>query len=260
MSPKTPYKKQIMNNEEIEKVMQFVRIDGLATAPVCFLTIEDGGELEQEEFVDYITGNPNWIPTEIDRPLTQKNTGVPGEFISKIMTFAFGDLCGVDNDWRDYRAKRLYSSNECNIKYYPIGRRNTSIWPEWLSKKLGISASEYVVQCLAERPEILSKKCKHYSSGERLFIVIGARDEWSYVLRKYIFQNLSMTVILDDGFEFVVSHENNGHLLFAYYPIFNYGNKSTYRLKKFSERLRKQVEMSVIKKLSHNNGIKQTTE
>ena len=110
---------KIMNSVAIDNVMKFIRRDGSQNAPICFLTIEDGGGVLESKFDDYINGNEHWIPKTKDRPLDFKNSGLPGEFLAKIMSGIFDDF----NKWREYRADKLYSENEINIKFYPIARK-----------------------------------------------------------------------------------------------------------------------------------------
>lgn len=212
-----------MKNNIICDVMNFIRRDGPENAPVCFLTIEDGGSLLEHQFEEYINGNDHWIPETKDRPLTYSNSGLPGEFISKIMSGVFGNF----NNWSEYRANNLYLKNENNIKFYPIGRKGTSTWDSWLEKKLNMSNSEYIVKCLAERHEIIYEKLNHILNIERTFVILGARDEWSFFLKKYAFGNADVKKELNPihGYEFY--YDKQGKLLFSYYPMFKRGARSS---------------------------------
>ncbi len=226
--------------------MKFIRRDGPENAPICFLTIEDGGDLIEIQFDDYINGNDHWIPENKDRPLTYSNSGLPGEFIAKIMSGVFGDF----DNWNEYRAYNLYAKNENNIKFYPIGRKGTSTWDLWLEKKLNMSNTQYITQCLAERHEIIYNKLNHIFNDNRVFIILGARDEWSYFLKKYVFNmaNINKELNSSHGYEFY--HDDQNKLLFSYYPIFKRGSRSSDVLKRFCCELAKKLPQQINQRIS----------
>lgn len=234
-----------MTNLLPQKVMKFVRRDGPDNAVVCFLTIEDGGVLEREAFIKYISESPIWIP-EKNKALKHDDVGLPGEFISKIMTYAFHDLIEC-SDWEEYRASHLYRKNECNVKYYPIGRHDTGIWEPWLQDFLGITSSEYKMQCQAERSGIINEQCGSVLSGASLFIMLGALDEWSYVLRKYVCSDYSRALATGYDSEFVISSIKDK--IFAYYPIFKYGYRDNKKLYEFSANIRKYTTEKIQQKI-----------
>lgn len=236
-----------MSKVIMNQVLEFIRQDGPLDAPICFLTIEDGGDLSENEFDDYINGNDHWLPGNEDRPLTYKNTGLPGEFISKIMCGIFDDF----KNWSDYRAKKLYSKNEINIKFYPIGRKNTSIWESWLEKKLNVTNTEYIIQCLAERHKIIYEKLNGVFNKNRIFIILGARDEWSYFLKKYVFNESSITKEIDSDYGYEFFYDNKKKLLFSYYPMFKRGARSSIAIKKFCSELKNKLPPD----LTHNISI-----
>lgn len=241
-----------MTNSKLDRVMQFYRVDGSSRAPVCFLTIEDGGELKQEEFDQYISGKPEWIPQDHERPLCYESVGLPGEFISKIMVYAFADVLGID-DWMEYRAKHLYDKNECNLKFYPVGRQNTNTWQPWLESKLGVSAGEYRIQCISERPAFFDSQCKEYLGADKLFVILGARDEWSYVLRRYVFNSCYRTLQAEGDAGCVVTEkfeESTDKLLYACYSMFTWGNRSDDKLQKFARHLRKYTPKETLTALT----------
>ena len=237
-----------MENSLINQVMQFVRRDGPASPPVCFLTIEDGGVLKQTAFDDYIKGASVWVPNK-DLPLTKNHVGLPGEFISKIMTYAFHDLINC-SEWEEYRARKLYRENECNIKYYPIGRHDTGVWEPWLQERLGITASEYKAQCQSERPQIIYEQCQSCFSSATLFIMLGALDEWSYFLRKYVCDDYSLILANGQHSEFAIPPIAN--TAFAYYPIFKWGYRNDEKIHAFSEEIRKQATEKMLAKIAHS--------
>lgn len=240
----------------LERILNFVRRDGPENAPICFLSIEDGGgfakdgSFNEEEFVKFYSDEKNeiWIPSDEERPLTLSHTGIPGEFIAKIMCGIFSDL----NKWSDYRADKLYSTNEINIKFYPISRKTTKEWHEFLEKYLGLTLSEYIVFCHAERPHIIHEKLKHiFSDNQRIFIILGARDEWIYLSKRYTFKDKNIERKFykgkDHNFELFLNEDNK--LLFAYYNIFLRGARSTSRIEAFCNEVRKYLPKQIFEKI-----------
>lgn len=218
-------------------IMNFIRRDGPENAPICFLTIEDGGSLLENEFDDYINRNDHWIPENERRPLTYDDTGIPGEFIAKIMCGVFGDF----DNWREYRANKLYSENEINIKFYPIGRKDTSTWDIWLEKKINMSNAEYITKCLAERYDIINKKLDYIFKDDRIFVILGARDEWSYFLKNYVFNIENIKKDLNSIYVYEFFYDAYNKLLFSYYPMFKYGARSSDALRIFCSELSQKI-------------------
>ena len=246
-----------MNQEErhkfvLKKVTNFIRVDGPTDAPFVFLTMEDGGGLDKEYFEKHIINSEKnieqWIPSPDDRPLNKNNTGKPGEYISKIMSCISGDF----EKWEDYRVDHLYSKNECNIKFYPISKKSHGDqFPDWLEKEINMTAQEYFVYCDAERPGIIfNDRELHtiFSDTNRIFIILGAKEQWYYLLRRYTF-GYKLIKREKENKKFELIFDREGNMLFAYINIFRWGllNKD---IETFCEKITKYIPEEVIKSIS----------
>ena len=102
--------------------------------------------------------------------------------ISKIVT-TIRD--GKMNQWEQYREKELYrsNSNECNLKFFPIGKNNKNIWSEAdLEKILGISHKIYQHHCDLSRPKYLAKALSAFDPKKQCFIIFDEPARWLNVL------------------------------------------------------------------------------
>ena len=108
--------------ENLERAMNYVRRDGLLTAPVCFLTIEDGGRFpEYTSANDFMARNfqLEYEACEVaeGKPSEFKGKDTPVRYMSKIMMLIYaGKMDGCEH----YRASQLTLRNESNIKFYPL--------------------------------------------------------------------------------------------------------------------------------------------
>jgi hypothetical protein len=209
----------------LDEVLKFVRRDGPIKAPVCFLTIEDGGDFWEtiprsaDEFCKYHRDwDGIWEPVERNT----ETLGKPGLFCSKIMLALFSDA--IDNSGK-YRDERLYVKNECNIKFYPIGRIGTSYWCDEFTEALGIGSGEYVDQCKTQRPEIIHGKCSDAFDGSQLHIIIGAKEDWISFLQKYTYtEKLQLHQYRNDSGKIIYEIYMDGqNLAFSYFDIFRRG-------------------------------------
>lgn len=209
-----------MNTDEgywLERVLQFVRLDGSEIAPVCFLTIEDGGnwkDLTADKFKDYFATTPSQ-----QAPQGTSDTGKPGKIISKLMLALFSDppVQSLDN-WRIYHNDTLYRRNECNIKFFPIGRPNQGFWDPIFSEVIGLDDAEYERVCRQRRPEVIQKRYPLAFDGSQIHIVLGALEDWK--------------LVLDPAGEALITEPRTAHwqmfkrdsqLAFAAFNIFRYG-------------------------------------
>ncbi len=234
--------------------MQYIRIDGPSTAPMCFLTIEDGGDFwmneephTQERFNTIISQSGEWHPsaTELRKKLSERGKlGKPGVVIPKIVVgMRDGSLARA----ADYRSRLLYRCNESNLKYYPLGRPNQKTWYPEFSEYLGISEYDYLDLCKTVRPSIIADRYKSISDSGGLFIILGAKVEWISTLAKLNEQ-------ADDKIDFYASESTpvksdakrtsyelyfskNGRLIFAYYGMFVHGQTDENVLR-FAKRIR----------------------
>ena len=175
-------------NPELEQVLRFVRLDGTPTAPVCFLTIEDGGNWKSarppttEDLKRYFKAGPDEAV-----PDNTLDTGKPGWVISKLMLALFSREHGssaLDN-WGAYRRDLLYRRNECNIKFYPISRPNTGFWHQAIRDVVGLDAHQYVQLCRERRPELILRRYPAAFDGSQLHIILAASAEWRSVLDRH---------------------------------------------------------------------------
>ena len=177
--------------ENLERAMNYVRRDGLLTAPVCFLTIEDGGPFIYTSAADFMARNfvtaAEVCEVSEGKPAVFGGRDKPAQYMSKIMMTLFtGNIVG----WDRYRANLLTLRNESNIKFYPIPRpsQKEKDWPSEATQAIGLSLNEYLAKCQIDRPAIIYEKNREAFDGNRLYIVLGAKNEWCRFLTTYVYQ------------------------------------------------------------------------
>lgn len=207
-----------------EDILRFVRRDGPVDAPICFLTIEDGGDFwgteprTTEVFLQSFHSSPAWTPS--DRKF--EKLGKPGQYLSKLMLAIFS---GSLDKWSKYRDERLYLANECNIKFYPIGRRNTGYWCDEFSAALGLTHDEYLEQCVTQRPEIISATYPQAFDRSQLHIIVGAKAEWRCFLKKFCYRgHLQLTQYKTTTGKLMYETYFEAEILaFCYFDVFRRG-------------------------------------
>ena len=110
--------------------------------------------------------------------------------------------------------------------------------------------TEYIIKCLAERHEIIYNKLNSIFNNDHIFIILGARDEWSYFLKNYVYDKEPIFKELNDthGYEFY--YDDHKNLLFSYYPMFKRGSKSSDAIKMFCKELSGKLPQHLIQKIN----------
>ncbi|PLY01942.1 MAG: hypothetical protein C0623_04715 [Desulfuromonas sp.] len=242
---------------DIEYFMNYVRRDGPETAPICFLTIEDGGELwkrdkgEIKTYSELVEFYKNKEEEIWERKIGQnEELGQPGIWISKIMaTLIDGSL----KKWADYRGNRIYLENECNIKFYPIGRQTQNTWDNKIENGLGLKHWEYMELCNSLRPASISKhpKMKKAFTGENFHIILGAKNEWVSFLKKFVYGESIRVVPFEHRDLKSTQFEKyyiNGKLEFCYAKMFGRGITNV-AIEDFFCKVRKELDGNVKRKL-----------
>jgi hypothetical protein len=233
-----------MNATNINKIMNFVRVDGPIDAPLRFLTIEDGGGFSEdkvenrEKFFEYFKAeNEHQMPEKID------GRGKPAVFISKIVSFLINKELSKS---KFYMNNSLYKKNESNFKFYPISRRKMKDWNKNYTKKkyFGINKQEYEELCHLIRPEIIVENKYYKFNTDYNYIILGAKIPWLHCLklmfkRENINIDFLKTKSVNDSkgntiYQFY--YDNTGKLAFSYFSIFRLG-VSENDIKKFSDEL-----------------------
>lgn len=211
----------------LEKAMRYVRRDGPLTAPVCFLTIDDGcnwscdpaGEFTDKSFPPEAEVREDSVrkPTDFD-PVDK-----PSQFMSKLMMTLFGSNA---DGWQKYRDQLLCLKNELNIKFYPIARHGTSDWQSQVGEAIGLSNKKYAAHCQNIRPAIIHGKYKAAFEGKRLHIILGARNEWFSFLNRFVYAGELSCEPYNDAEEkmkYAIYRTKEGRLAFAYFDVFRRG-------------------------------------
>jgi hypothetical protein len=138
-----------------------------------------------------------------------------------ILAIFSGSLGG----WSKYRDERLCLTNECNIKFYPIGRRGTDYWCDEFSEALGLTHDEYLEQCVTQRPEIIAATYPQAFDGSQLHIILGAKGEWRCFLKKFCYRgHLQLTQYKNKRRQLMYeTYFETGKLVFCYFDIFRRG-------------------------------------
>ncbi|PPI80305.1 hypothetical protein DXI23_11570 [Marinobacter flavimaris] len=220
---------------ESSDVMNFIRRDGRAGAPVAFLTIEDGGENgSEEEFLKYIGGTGVWEPG-VKRRI---ELGRPGDCISKIMS---GLLFGSLENSANYRDYTIYLSNEWNLKFYPIGRPGQHDWQDYYSTVSGLTKSEYASECQKLRPTLIWNRYGDFLEQSELVVILASRPEWLSVLKhseKFQYEVYHVEKQPNGPWKWAFFFKSDGILAFAYFGMFVRGVSNRDYLE-FAELLRK---------------------
>lgn len=242
--------------DKLNKVLNFVRVDGPPAAPICFLTIEDGVGFTEDDIntpehaLDYFETNPTWIPQkgEIEELLKKKkggmrsNLGTPGVLISKIMSYLIFSEKGREYD---YAKRCLYMHNEMNIKYYPISRSSMTQNINRLLNFLGFeNIQKYYDVCrFARPPKFLSRQ--DIFNIDKYYIICGIKYEWMDVLRN-IFQDTDYFSIEStytkigtskNNLAYEFYNDNSGKSTHAYFNMFRKGI-SDYEVYSFAEQIK----------------------
>jgi hypothetical protein len=163
-------------------VLRIIRIDGDPDSDFVFLTIEDGGrtyydstEILNDSKQDLVRGN--FTPGKANNV---EELGVPGKILSKIMSCLFSTTSNIDG-WERYAENKLYKGNECNLKFYPLGRPNQNSWKEY-EEITGFGSEEYLGRCRSERPKLIYNHNKLRplirDVDKKHFIIAAACKEW----------------------------------------------------------------------------------
>ncbi|HBL54037.1 MAG TPA: hypothetical protein DDZ34_08500 [Syntrophaceae bacterium] len=226
---------------KLNKVLNFVRVDGQPTAPVCFLTIEDGGGFTEadlnapEDAMCYFDTNPVWIPQkgELEKKIKEKggmraNLGTPGVFISKIMSYL--RFSEKEREY-EYAKNYLYMRNEMNIKYYPISRSRMAQNIDGLLNFLGLeNIQKYYDLCRFVRsPKFIS--IQDIFNRNKFYIICGIKYEWMDVL-KHIFldtdyfsteSTYTTRETRGNNLAYEFYNDNSGKTTHAYFNMFRRG-------------------------------------
>lgn len=230
------------------KILNFVRIDGKSSAPVLFLTTEDGGKWKDEELATHDSfwscfEKEEWVP----EPGHNVKLGRPGTIIPKLMTSIFG---GNLESWWQYRNRHIYRTNECNIKFYPIGRPSTTYWKEKFSTYIECSQEDYYEYCLAVRPRIILNRIPNLTAKNRLIIVLSSKGEWQRSLSA-ISDEIDRVIQVPDA-RGKVAHQiflSGERICYAYFNMFRRGlfDKD---ICTFAETIRSYVPSEIFDKVS----------
>lgn len=234
--------------KKLINVLSFIRRDGPISAPLVFLSIEDGGDdfISLDHFRKWILRNDVWKPSTREK----MKLGRPGEIISKIVLSASQSSL---EGWQKYRDEVLYLRNECNIKYYPIGRSSVSTWKDFFTEATGLTHGEYIALCRRERSRIIWDRYGQLFQSANTKIVLGAINEWSAFFETHLGivshrrhdeakkrGQYKWGLILSDG----------GDLHYAYLSMFSHGLSSNDILS-FGQALREHLPQDVLDHLSN---------
>jgi hypothetical protein len=180
-----------VNPKLIQRIFNFVRIDGKLTGDYCFLSIEDGGSFEHvnglhsnlqkhiDELEKYTEQQP-WSPEKdtilkvSGRPTKgEELVGSPGGKIAKIMF----NLTGKGKDSTEYLRKHLYRANEFNVKFYPLCKPKQNIWYKYWDD-IGLTDYHYQDWCVHNRCEVIFNQYGKIILDSKVIVIIGAREEW----------------------------------------------------------------------------------
>lgn len=237
---------EISMNSELEKVLQFVRLDGTPRAPVCFLTIEDGDGWGDHPTAEALNTFFNTQPAR-EIPKNTLDTGKPGVMISKLMLALFSEELEAIVDWRAYRKDVLYRRNECNVKFYPVGRPNTRYWHGAIRDLLGTEESQYLTECRERRPGIIRKTYPEVFDGSQTHIILAARNEWQSVLHaSHGTRPVESTTGHSAGWQLFT---RGSSMAYAYFNIFRHG-VSTADIRSFCDAVRPLIPESVRTRIS----------
>lgn len=243
----------------LDTVLDYVRRDGPLTAPICFLTIEDGGGLSAEElaskksFYDGFTGPGIWHPKPGELREALKKSSVTAELgqlgirLAKVMA----GLCRVDN-YGEYIRGQIYQHNEMNVKFFPVsfptydGGKDHKL--KVIEEYLGLSLGEYREVCKMLRSDRLLKR-KDIFTSERFYV--ATCSEWYEVLRQ-IFPAISYYntyTHMEDGKEaFKLYFDEDGVARFAYFGLLS-RSTSDKRIEDFVTLVREYADKGILARL-----------
>jgi len=236
----------------LDKAMNYVRMDGPLNAPVCFLTIEDGGSLPcntAEEFMSksFPPEGEAWKGTD-GKPIDINPVDKPAQFMSKLMMTIFGN--NMDG-WQNYRDHLLCLRNELNIRFYPIARHGTAEWQAQVRDAIGLSNRKYAAHCQEMRPTIIHTKCRTAFEGKRLHIILGARSEWIDFLKRFVYSGELTCEPCHDSeqkMKYAIYRQSDKRLAFAYFDVFRRGITIT-DIPEFADILRPLVDLEISKQV-----------
>ena len=234
--------------KQLINVLPFIRRDGPISAPLVFLSIEDGGDdfTSLDQFRKWILGDDVWEP----RTRNKMKLGKPGEIIPKIILSA--SRSSLDG-WQKYRDEVLYLSNECHIKFYPIGRGKVSTWKGFFTEATGLTHGEYMALCQRERPQIIWDRYGSLLQSVNVKIVVGAINEWSDFFDTYsepAANNRDDETKRRGHSKWGLILRDDGNLHYAYLNMFARGLSSNDILS-FGEALRAYLPQDVLDHLSN---------
>lgn len=206
------------------RLLEFIRRDGPSDAPFVFLSIEDGGRMQNIEQLDAtLSSDGVWQP-ETREP---QSLGKPGQIISKMMKL-FATHGTSMSEWQNYRDYCLYQNNEVNLKFYPVSRPKQKDWNEELASYTGLAAKEYMDFCFAQRPEILSSRYRDTLKNNACTIILGELEGWKRVLSNFYDITREEEFRNDKGkLIFKLFFDADGNLLYMYFPLFRLGISSS---------------------------------
>lgn len=219
-----------IDRELLRDILSYVRIDGPLDAPICFLTMEDGGGFKAEDLAtrdkfkeSFKENDPHHVPEqgEYEKKCTEENMaliGIIGQLgirIAKVMAA----LLGIE-DYREYAKRSLYTRHETNVKFYPISFSTADGGDPEIKAKieefLGLSIAEYRDICRGHRTVLFKGNSSMFSSDK---FYISSCSEWMEVLRS-IFPEISyLNTYTDPGWNYQIYFDQNGVARFANFNL-----------------------------------------
>lgn len=247
----------------LEDVLNFVRRDGPLSAPICFLTIEDGGGLTEElaskeRFIKHVRQDgvlnvpPGFLKAEIGRTSVTARLGHLGIRVAKVMS----GLCGVKK-YDDYIREYLYQHNEMNVKFYPIsfstfdGGSDAQRKP--VETYLGLTINEYREVCRLARPERLLMRAELFQASR---FYVASCPEW-VSLMLHVFKDISLAdtyTHTENGRDaFRIFFDKKGIARFAYLGLLD-RSTSDKRISDFVAVVNEYADKSILARLQPRNS------
>ncbi len=120
----------------------------------------------------------------------------------------------------------IYICNECNIKFYPIGKQTQDKWYEEFTELLEIDSQKYRELCKQERPQIIFDSCPFAFNQNQFHIILGSRDEWVSFLGTYVYRGHLQSTrgpLSKKGALIYELFENDNGKQFCYFNAFRRG-------------------------------------
>lgn len=252
-----------VDRELLAAVLKYVRRDGPLSAPFCFLTIEDGGGLKDNDlksrdaFLKAFQGSgvnepkPGETMAEVSKVGSIKEEiGQLGIKVAKIMA----SLCNVQK-YGNYVYETLYQRNEMNVKYYPIsysryhgGSHNER---KSVEQYIGLTIHGYREACHLTRTNTFLEHSEIFTK-DRFYIV--ACERWYPVLIN-IFKDISYCdtyTHVENGKEiFKLYFDTSGVAIFAYFGLLGM-SISDKQIYDFVQIIKKYVSKSILKRLGNS--------